>query len=84
MPLGTAKYRLTMTATRGKDYKVGDRVEEVWTFTSRGSADDSRASAFPLSVVRFHPKLSLTGTDKAGARVTVPLSLPGPPRPRDT
>ncbi|WP_164905019.1 S8 family peptidase [Streptomyces cyaneus] len=77
MPTGTARYRLAMTATRDKDYKASDRVETVWTFTSRCD-DESKMSTLPLSVVRFHPKLSLTGTAKAGARVTVPLSLQGP------
>lgn len=78
MPTGTARYRLAMTATRAKDYKVSDRVEVVWAFTSGGSEDENKVIALPLSVVRFHPKLSLTSTAKAGARVTVPVSLQGP------
>lgn len=78
MPAGTARYRLAMTATRAKDFKVSDRVEVVWAFTSSGSDDVNKVIALPLSVVRFHPKLSLTSTAKAGARVTVPLSLQGP------
>lgn len=77
MPTGTARYRLALTATRGKDYKDSDRVDAEWTFTSRADGA-TNAVPFPLSVVRFHPKLSLTGTAKAGARITVPLSLQGP------
>lgn len=72
-----ARYRLSVTADRGKDYKVGDRVEAAWTFTS-SDPGTTKAVFWPLSVVRFHPKLSLTSTAKAGARVTVPLSLQGP------
>ena len=70
------RYRLSITADRGKDYKVSDRVEAAWTFTSGDSGD--KTVRLPLSVVRFHPKLTLTSTAKAGARVTVPLSLQGP------
>lgn len=77
MPTGTARYRLTLTATRGKDYKDSDRVDAEWTFTSRADGG-TKAVALPLSVVRFHPKLSLTDTAKAGTRITVPLSLQGP------
>ncbi|MGW0609043.1 S8 family serine peptidase [Streptomyces sp. NPDC002788] len=74
---GTARYKLSITAVRGKGYKVSDHVEGVWTFTS-ANTPETRAVAWPLSVVRFHPELSLTGTAGAGARITVPLSLQGP------
>ncbi|WP_281291982.1 S8 family serine peptidase [Streptomyces tailanensis] len=77
LPAGPTRYRLSISADRTKDYKVSDRVQSVWTFTSRDSGE-TKWVAFPLSVVRFHPKLSLTDTAKAGARVTVPLSLQGP------
>lgn len=72
-----ARYRLSITADRGKDYKVSDRVDAAWTFTS-SDPGTTKAVYWPLSVVRFHPKLSLPGTAKAGARVTVPLTLQGP------
>ncbi|MBB5797958.1 S8 family serine peptidase [Streptomyces caelestis] len=74
---GTARYKLSITADRSKGYRISDHVEGVWTFTS-ANTPETRAVAWPLSVVRFHPKLSLTGTAKAGARITVPLSLQGP------
>ncbi|GAP45746.1 hypothetical protein [Streptomyces azureus] len=48
----------------------------MWTFAS-ANTPGARAVAWPLSVVRFRPKLSLTGTAKAGARITVPLSPQG-------
>ncbi|MGI5452406.1 S8 family peptidase [Streptomyces sp. CA-249302] len=71
-----AAYRLSVTANRGADYKVSDSVTGAWTFTSAGDA--TKAEKWPLSVVRFHPALSLTSTSKAGRRITVPLSLQGP------
>ncbi|MFJ4981431.1 S8 family peptidase [Streptomyces coeruleorubidus] len=74
---GTARYKLSITADRSKGYRISDHVEGVWTFTS-ANTPETRAVAWPLSVVRFHPKLSLTGTAEAGARITVPLSLQGP------
>ncbi|WP_128433650.1 S8 family serine peptidase [Streptomyces cyaneus] len=74
---GTARYKLSITADRSKGYKISDHVEGVWTFTS-ANTPETEVVAWPLSVVRFHPKLSLTGTAKAGARITVPLSLQGP------
>lgn len=77
LPAKATRYRLSINADRTKDYKVSDRVEAVWTFTSRDNGE-TKGVPFPLSVVRFHPKLSLTSTAKAGARITVPLSLQGP------
>ncbi|WP_338782825.1 S8 family serine peptidase [Streptomyces sp. DG1A-41] len=77
LPARTARYKLSITADRSKGYKVSDHVEGVWTFTS-ANTPETRTVAWPLSVVRFHPELSLTGTAKAGARITVPLSLQGP------
>ncbi|BBC37698.1 hypothetical protein SGFS_089920 [Streptomyces graminofaciens] len=77
LPAGPTRYRLSIGADRTKDYKVGDRVRAVWTFTSRDNGE-TKGVPFPLSVVRFHPNLSLTDTAEAGARVTVPLSLQGP------
>ncbi|MFF0015946.1 S8 family serine peptidase [Streptomyces sp. NPDC005374] len=71
------RYRLSISADRGADVKVSDRVDAVWTFTS-ADAGGTTAVHFPLSVVRFHPKLSLTATAKSGARLTVPLTLQGP------
>ncbi|MFF7451730.1 MULTISPECIES: S8 family serine peptidase [unclassified Streptomyces] len=74
---GTARYKLSITADRSKGYRISDHVEGVWTFTS-ANTPETEVAAWPLSVVRFNPNLSLTGTAKAGARITVPLSLQGP------
>ncbi|MEV3972895.1 S8 family serine peptidase [Streptomyces sp. NPDC050698] len=74
---GTARYKLSITADRSKGYRISDHVEGVWTFSS-ANTPETQVATWPLSVVRFHPKLSLTGTAKAGARITVPLSLQGP------
>ncbi|MCX5262590.1 S8 family serine peptidase [Streptomyces sp. NBC_00199] len=73
----TARYKLSVTADRSNGYRISEHVEGVWTFTS-ANTPETQEVAWPLSVVRFHPKLSLTGTAKAGARITVPLSLQGP------
>ncbi|MCD9878430.1 S8 family peptidase [Streptomyces guryensis] len=77
LPAAPTPYRLSISADRTKDYRTSDHVDAVWTFTSRDNGE-TKGVPFPLSVVRFHPKLSLTDTAKAGARVTVPLSLQGP------
>ncbi|MEU5888944.1 S8 family peptidase [Streptomyces sp. NPDC047461] len=77
LPAGPTRYRLSVSTDRTKDYRSSDHVDAVWTFTSRDNGE-TKGVPFPLSVVRFHPKLSLTGTAEAGARVTVPLSLQGP------
>jgi subtilisin family serine protease len=77
LPAGPTRYRLSISTDRTKDYRSSDHVDAAWTFTSRDKGE-TKGVPFPLSVVRFHPKLSLTDTAKAGARVTVPLSLQGP------
>ncbi|MER7563674.1 S8 family serine peptidase [Streptomyces sp. NPDC097941] len=77
LPAGTARFKLSVTADRSRGYRISDHVEGVWTFTS-ANTPETQVVAWPLSVVRFHPELSLTGTAKAGARITVPLSLQGP------
>jgi hypothetical protein len=77
LPAGPTRYRLSISTDRTKDYRTSDHVDAAWTFTSRDNGE-TKGVPFPLSVVRFHPELSLTGTAKAGARITVPLSLQGP------
>ncbi|MFF4259885.1 hypothetical protein ACFY1L_52975 [Streptomyces sp. NPDC001663] len=73
-----AGYRLAVDASRpAGTVTVGSRASAVWTFTSAPAADN-RVQRLPLSVVRFTPKLSLTGTAKAGTRITVPVRLQGP------
>ncbi|WP_079072796.1 S8 family peptidase, partial [Streptomyces canus] len=77
LPAAPTRYRLSISTDRTKDYGTSDHVDAVWTFTSRDNGE-TKGVPFPLSVVRFHPKLSLTDTAKAGARLRVPLSLHGP------
>lgn len=73
-----AAYRLTVDSSRpAGTVTFGTRVSAVWTFTSAPAADN-RVQRLPLSVVRFTPKLSLTGTAKAGTKITVPVVLQGP------
>ncbi|WP_427919201.1 hypothetical protein [Streptomyces sp. cg40] len=78
LPTKKAAYRLSIDATRpGKDFSVGTRASAVWTFTA-DHVPGTQLAHFPLSVVRFTPKLSLTSTAKAGARLTVPVGIQGP------
>ncbi|MFJ6897468.1 S8 family serine peptidase [Streptomyces hokutonensis] len=78
LPTKKAAYRLSIDATRpAKDFSVGTRASAVWTFTA-DHVPGTELAHFPLSVVRFTPKLSLTSTAKAGARLTVPIGIQGP------
>ncbi|MFJ9631818.1 S8 family serine peptidase [Streptomyces sp. NPDC101175] len=78
LPEKKAAYRLSIDATRpAKDFSVGTRSSAVWTFTA-DHVPGTELAHFPLSVVRFTPKLSLTSTAEAGARLTVPLGIQGP------
>ncbi|MER6081363.1 S8 family serine peptidase [Streptomyces sp. NPDC001833] len=78
LPTHKAAYRLSIDATRpAKDFSVGTKVSAVWTF-SADHVPGTELAYFPLSVVRFTPKLSLTSTAKAGARITVPIAVQGP------
>ncbi|MEU0207223.1 S8 family peptidase [Streptomyces canus] len=74
-----ATYRLSIDATRtpAKDFTYGNSVSAVWTFTTDYVAD-TNVARLPLSVVRFMPRLSLSGAAKAGTRLTVPVGLQGP------
>ncbi|MET8979455.1 S8 family serine peptidase [Streptomyces sp. NPDC004539] len=78
LPKKRAAYRLSLDASHpARDVSAGYRVSAVWTFTM-DYAPDTRLAEMPLSVVRFTPRLSLTSTAKAGARLTVPVVLQGP------
>ncbi|WP_427920702.1 S8 family serine peptidase [Streptomyces sp. cg40] len=78
MPTKKAAYRLSIDATRpAKDFSVGTRASAVWTFTA-DHVPGTELVNFPMSVVRFTPRLSPTSTAKAGARLTVPVGIQGP------
>lgn len=78
LPKKRAAYRLSLDASHpAGDVFVGSKVTAEWTFTM-DYAPDTKLEQLPLSVVRFTPKLSLTSTAKAGARLTVPVVLQGP------
>ncbi|UIX29239.1 S8 family serine peptidase [Streptomyces sp. GQFP] len=73
-----ATYRLSLDASYpAGDVTIGNRVTTVWTFTS-AHVPSTSIKRLPLSVIRFTPKLSLTGTTKAGARLTLPIGIQGP------
>ncbi|MGW3095628.1 S8 family peptidase [Streptomyces sp. NPDC001102] len=75
LPSAPARYTIRTTLTRPPGVATTtSRLTAAWTFTF--SSSDS--GALPLSTVRFHPKLTPTGTAPAGRRTTIPLSLQGP------
>lgn len=75
LPSVPARYTIRTSLTRPPGVATTtSRLAAAWTFTS--SPSDS--GSLPLSTVRFHPKLTPTGTALAGRRTTIPLSLQGP------
>ncbi|MET9907095.1 S8 family peptidase [Streptomyces sp. NPDC006476] len=75
LPSVPARYTIRTNLTRPPGVATTtSRLTAAWTFTS--SPSDS--GSLPLSTVRFHPKLTPTGTAPAGRRTTIPLSLQGP------
>jgi hypothetical protein len=74
LPSAPARYTIRTNLTRPPGVATTtSRLTAAWTFTS--SPSDS--GSLPLSTVRFHPKLTPTGTAPAGRRTTIPLSLQG-------
>ncbi|MFF4032155.1 S8 family peptidase [Streptomyces sviceus] len=75
LPSVPARYTIRTNLTRPPGVATTtSRLTAAWTFTS-GPSD---SGSLPLSTVRFHPKLTPTGTAPAGHRTTIPLSLQGP------
>ncbi|WP_020136587.1 S8 family peptidase [Streptomyces sp. 351MFTsu5.1] len=75
LPSAPARYTIRTNLTRPPSVATTtSRLTAAWTFTST----PSDAGPLPLSTVRFHPKLTPTGTAPAGRRTTIPLSLQGP------
>jgi subtilisin family serine protease len=68
---GPAAYTLDMAADRAPGISdFSSRVALTWMFRSDTTAGDTR---LPLSIVRFTPALSRTGTTPAGRILAVPL-----------
>ncbi|MFF7175184.1 S8 family peptidase [Streptomyces pseudovenezuelae] len=75
LPSAPARYTIRTNLTRPPSVATTtSRLTAAWTFTS----SPSDTGPLPLSTVRFHPKLTPTGTAPAGRRTTIPLSLQGP------
>ncbi|MEV5953808.1 S8 family peptidase [Streptomyces sp. NPDC051987] len=75
LPSVPARYTIRTNLTRPPGAATTtSRLTAAWTVTS--SPSDS--GSLPLSTVRFHPRLTPTGTAPAGRRTTIPLSLQGP------
>ncbi|WP_030681417.1 S8 family peptidase [Streptomyces cellulosae] len=80
LPAGPARYTIRTDLTRPATVAgTTSRLTAAWTFTSKHtSPHPDTPTLLPLSTVRFHPTLTLTGTAASGRRVTVPLSIEGP------
>ncbi|MFF7524555.1 S8 family peptidase [Streptomyces pseudovenezuelae] len=75
LPSAPARYTIRTNLTRPPSVATTtSRLTAAWTFTS----SPSDTGPLPLSTVRFHPKLTPTGTAPAGRRTTIPLTLQGP------
>ncbi|KUJ68318.1 serine protease [Streptomyces albus subsp. albus] len=74
VPPGRAAYRVTSTVRRKGAPGTATEVTAVWTFTSRTTTGPT---PMPVSVVRFTPALSLTGTAAAGADLRIPVTVQG-------
>ncbi|OLF09875.1 S8 family serine peptidase [Actinophytocola xanthii] len=72
VPPRTAEYRLEVGATRSGAYELSTSVSLEWTFTS-AHVPEGRATALPVSVIRYTPELDATDTAPAGRRFTVPV-----------
>ncbi|MEV7811443.1 S8 family serine peptidase [Streptomyces flaveolus] len=77
VPAGDSAYKLTLDTSRDPaSTPVSTRVRTEWTFRSHETPEGAW-SALPLSVVRFHPRLTLASTAKAGQRFDVPFRIEG-------
>ncbi|MGW3497190.1 serine protease [Streptomyces sp. NPDC001020] len=74
VPQGRAAYRLTSTVNRTGAPGAATRVTASWTFTS-GTV--TSPTSMPVSVVRFSPALSATGTAAANSTLRVPVTVLG-------
>ncbi|GAA2395487.1 S8 family serine peptidase [Streptomyces glaucosporus] len=74
LPKGKASYKLVTTLDRAKTSKLSSKVSATYTFTSARTEEETR---LPATAVRFTPKLSLEGTSKAKATVSVPVKVQG-------
>jgi hypothetical protein len=71
LPQGSARYRLTAEASR-TGYPLTTKVFGTWTFQAdRGIG----VAQHPVSVIRYTPKLSPTGTAPVGSIFVVPISV---------
>ncbi|MFE2088757.1 serine protease [Streptomyces sp. NPDC059460] len=74
VPPGSAEYRLTSTVNRKGAPGTATRVTASWTFTSLTTTGPTPV---PVSVVRFSPALSPTGTAPANATLRIPVTVLG-------
>lgn len=77
LPDGKSTVKIDMHAShRAFASGVSSDTKAVWTFTTK-KKDDTTEVTLPLSSLRFTPKLTMATTAKAGAKLTVPLTVEG-------
>ncbi|MFF4674755.1 serine protease [Streptomyces sp. NPDC001279] len=74
VPPAQASYRMTSTVNRRGATGATTHVTASWTFTSGTTAGPAPV---PVSVVRFSPELSPTGTAAARSQLRVPVAVQG-------
>jgi subtilisin family serine protease len=71
VPADPATYRMTYSADLPAPFRLSQRMESVWTFTSSAALQD----ALPLTSIGFRPDLGLDNSARAGSIITVPLTF---------
>ncbi|MET9656926.1 serine protease [Streptomyces sp. NPDC006510] len=74
VPSAPAAYRMTSTVNRKGAAGTATRVTASWTFDSGTTTGPTPT---PVSVVRFSPELSPTGTAAANTALRVPVTVQG-------
>jgi hypothetical protein len=66
-----ATYRMRYAVDLPAPYRLSQRMESVWTFTSSEGQQD----ALPLTSIGFRPELGLDNSARAGSTVAIPLTF---------
>jgi subtilisin family serine protease len=71
IPAEPAAYRMTYSTDLPAPFRLSQRMESVWTFTSSAAEQNE----LPLTSIGFRPDLGLDNTARAGSTITVPLTF---------
>ncbi|MEJ3748600.1 hypothetical protein WEI85_35635 [Actinomycetes bacterium KLBMP 9797] len=72
VPAEPGRYRLEISATRGKPHQLSTEISTAWTFDS-GHVEGDAPVALPLSAVRFTPALDDRNAAPGGTPYPVPV-----------